>query len=623
MNPTIELIIRNKEIHFRKKDNLTTGQQKNTIKLIFEGEAWKDNELSIEAIFRVDDFSLPIDINSDIIEIPFEICKIDYLGRIIYIGFRGTKTETINNNKTQIVYSTPYFRLGVLEQGAVAGDIKPGEATVAPYDEAKELAKAWAIGPNMASETPSATNNAKYWSEQSKKNVQDLEHYAEEASSSAAKAKDSATKVNTALASVNSKLTEIESIGNTVEENKNTTVLAKEEAIKAKEAIVNMVVEAVTLAEGASATVSKSTINNVIKLIFGLPKGATGNPGKDAPKITAITIRQSDYHLIVTLSDNTTYDAGYCRGSAGAGSGDMLMATYDPQGKNQDIFAYVDSKISEIPTPDVSKQISTHNADTTAHEDIRKAIPTKTSQLTNDSNFLTQHQSLDSYALKTELDDKVSRDTTINGNALNSNITITVPIITTAGTGSIYTGTVEGITSLTKGLSLIIIPHTVSTSATCTFNLNNLGAKNICRSYNTSTMVTYSGSSANWLAANEPIFIVYNGIYWVIQSMPVINYEEGYGTLKVSNGGTGLNTIAVGSYLVGNGTSVISLKTPTEVCSDIGALPKSAIVSGILEGNSDGNIIGLEKTEVSLVDLDSYINTKIQSAIQTTWEASY
>lgn len=77
-------------------------------------------------------------------------------------------------------------------------------------------------------------------------------------------------------------------------------------------------------------------------------QGPQGNPGTDAPTITGITIRQSDYHLIVTLSDGTSYDAGYCRGQAGAGTGDMLAAVYDPNNKHQDIFAYVDNAIKDV-----------------------------------------------------------------------------------------------------------------------------------------------------------------------------------------------------------------------------------------------------------------------------------
>ena len=40
--------------------------------------------------------------------------------------------------------------------------------------------------------------------------------------------------------------------------------------------------------------------------------------------------------------------------------------------------SYVDQKISEIPTPDVSGQINTHNTDSSAHSDIRTSITTHT-----------------------------------------------------------------------------------------------------------------------------------------------------------------------------------------------------------------------------------------------------
>ena len=47
------------------------------------------------------------------------------------------------------------------------------------------------------------------------------------------------------------------------------------------------------------------------------------------------------------------------------------------------------------------------------------------------------------------------------------------------------------------------------------------------------------------------------------------------GTLPVANGGTGLSTITSGSFLVGNGTGKIALKTASEVLSTIGAAPSS------------------------------------------------
>lgn len=133
-----------------------------------------------------------------------------------------------------------------------------------------------------------------------------------------------------------------------------------------------LTIGSVTSGKVASATITGEAPNQVLNLVLEKGdkgetgnRGATGdtgpqgeqgiqgprgNPGADAPTITGITIRQSDYHMIVSLSDGTTYDAGYCRGASGAGTGDMLASVYDPTGKNQDIFAYIDNAVAGIPT---------------------------------------------------------------------------------------------------------------------------------------------------------------------------------------------------------------------------------------------------------------------------------
>ena len=56
---------------------------------------------------------------------------------------------------------------------------------------------------------------------------------------------------------------------------------------------------------------------------------------------------------------------------------------------------FVNDAISKIPTPDVSGQINAHNTSKDAHGDIRNAIPTKTSELTNDSGFITGYTETD------------------------------------------------------------------------------------------------------------------------------------------------------------------------------------------------------------------------------------
>lgn len=51
------------------------------------------------------------------------------------------------------------------------------------------------------------------------------------------------------------------------------------------------------------------------------------------------------------------------------------------------------------------------------------------------------------------------------------------------------------------------------------------------------------------------------------------------GTLSVARGGTGKNTLTSGSFLVGNETSAVQLKTPAQVLDAIGAVKKDAATS--------------------------------------------
>lgn len=184
---------------------------------------------------------------------------------------------------------------------------------------------------------------------------------------------------------------------------KSAAETAKTDAQAARDAIVNMIVEAVTLETGKPATVSKSLVDNVYKLVFGLPRGGTGAQGPQGATgngISGIALKSgthapgtSDVYTI-TLTDGTTFDFAVYNGANGTGAGDMLASIYDPQGKHQDVFKYVDDAIGAIPTPDVSAQIKAHNESEMAHPYIRGLIPTKTSQLDNDSGYLTQHQDI-------------------------------------------------------------------------------------------------------------------------------------------------------------------------------------------------------------------------------------
>lgn len=117
------------------------------------------------------------------------------------------------------------------------------------------------------------------------------------------------------------------------------------------------------------------------------------------------------------------------------------------------------------------------------------------------------------------------------------------PIVTTAGTGAAYTATVDGMTALTVGMRLTLVPHTNSTTATATLNVNNLGAKMIRQRLSTNTSITAVGPSDNWIISGKPITVVYDGTYWVAElTRPDANTF--YGTLPVAKGGTGATTAA-------------------------------------------------------------------------------
>lgn len=115
--------------------------------------------------------------------------------------------------------------------------------------------------------------------------------------------------------------------------------------------------------------------------------------------------------------------------------------------------------------------------------------------------------------------------------------------IKTAGSGAAYTATVEGITALTAGASFIMIPHTVSTSTAPTLNVNGLGAKTIRRTLSDNSTTTVASELADWLGANKPVRVTYNGTYWIADlSRP--KASDIYGPVGLEHGGHGGETLA-------------------------------------------------------------------------------
>ena len=127
--------------------------------------------------------------------------------------------------------------------------------------------------------------------------------------------------------------------------------------------------------------------------------------------------------------------------------------------------------------------------------------------------------------------------------------------VTSAGSGSVYTATVEGITSLSAGVSFVMIPHTVSTTSSPKLNVNNLGEKLIRRRVSNCTGTFYNASALNdWLTAGKPITMTYDGEYW-IADLPVPNANDIMGAVPIANGGTGATTVAGARNALGLGNT--------------------------------------------------------------------
>ena len=123
------------------------------------------------------------------------------------------------------------------------------------------------------------------------------------------------------------------------------------------------------------------------------------------------------------------------------------------------------------------------------------------------------------------------------------------------GTGSVYTATVKGITSLSAGVSFVMIPHVESTTSSPKLNVNGLGEKLIQRRISNCTGTFHNASApSDWLTAGKPITVTYDGEYWVAD-LPVPNANDIMGAVPIANGGTGATTVAGARNALGLGNT--------------------------------------------------------------------
>lgn len=209
------------------------------------------------------------------------------------------------------------------------------------------------------------------------------------AESEAAKAAQSAADAAAAQTAAEAAQANADFSANSAIEAQSAAGNSANDAASARDAILNMIVSAITLNTGEPATVQKSVVDEVFKLTFGLPRGEKGEVGSPGRGITSITLKSGTHAAgttdtyTITFTDNTTYDFQVTNGANGfsptittsksgkvttvtvvdahgtqsfeindgadgLGSGDMHTSTYDPKGKAQDIFAYVDAAVEGV-----------------------------------------------------------------------------------------------------------------------------------------------------------------------------------------------------------------------------------------------------------------------------------
>lgn len=114
--------------------------------------------------------------------------------------------------------------------------------------------------------------------------------------------------------------------------------------------------------------------------------------------------------------------------------------------------------------------------------------------------------------------------------------------VVTTGDGSTYLAAVEGIDALSAGVSFVMVPHVDSASTAPKLNVNSLGDKFIRRRVSSSSGTTSAGQANDWLSANKPIRVTYDGMFWIAE-LTKPNATDLMGTVGIQNGGTGATTV--------------------------------------------------------------------------------
>lgn len=115
------------------------------------------------------------------------------------------------------------------------------------------------------------------------------------------------------------------------------------------------------------------------------------------------------------------------------------------------------------------------------------------------------------------------------------------PIATaTSSDGVAYIATVDGINALATGQMVMFVSSTTSASTAPTLDINSLGAKTIKRRLSGMSSTTAAGYANNWLYANKPQLLMYDGTYWITVNQDKPQASDLYGDVAYDPSTTGM-----------------------------------------------------------------------------------
>lgn len=192
---------------------------------------------------------------------------------------------------------------------------------------------------------------------------------------------------------------------------------------------------------------------------------------------------------------------------------------------------------------------------------------------------------------------------------VESTVTTGTPLVPAISTdGEIYTATVDGVTELTNGLEITIIPNMTSIKAAVKLNLNGLGAKNIrakIDGYNSGNSGTIAAFD-KWIGEQVPITIRYVEKFdnWQTVDFSRPSASGLYGHIDVEQGGTGATTAEEARDNLGI-TALLDDKANGEVVQEINKIVdynKKTINCGqdnTIDSSSTDSIVGGELNNVT------------------------